>query len=94
MQIMADGGGRSPYIDDMSFLLRRFVSLAVRRAVFDPSVRETAAKAARGAYSEAKLIAGDKDRPRAAGRSVRRILKSLQEPSVDPEPDRFEGDKN
>lgn len=62
----------------MSALLSRLVRFAVRRIVHDPRTRTTVANAARGMAEEARVIAAEKDRARAAGRSVRRAMSKLQ----------------
>lgn len=62
----------------MSALLSRLVRFAVRRVVQDPRARATVANAARGVAEEARVIAAEKDRARAAGRSVRRAMNKLQ----------------
>jgi hypothetical protein len=59
-------------------LLNRLVRLAAQRIMYSPQARTAAAKAARALASEAKLIAGEKDKARAAGRSLRRALNNLQ----------------
>jgi hypothetical protein len=62
----------------MSPLLSRIVMFAAQRLAANPQVREKAADAARAAVEEAKLIARDEDRARAAGRAFRRALNKLQ----------------
>jgi len=62
----------------LSMLLNRLVRLAAQRIVHSPQARLAAAKAAEALVGEAKLIAGDKDKARAAGRSLRRALNNLQ----------------
>jgi hypothetical protein len=62
----------------MSILFSRLVRLAAQKIVFSPQVRSAAARAAHEAVGEAKLIVREKDKARAAGRSVRRIIGKLQ----------------
>ena len=59
-------------------LLNRVVRLAAQRLMRSSQARTAAAKAAKALASEAKLIAGDRDKARAAGRSLRRALNNLQ----------------
>lgn len=59
----------------MAFMIRRIVRYAAQKAASDPRVREKASQAARFVQGEAKVIARDEDRARAAGRSVRRAMK-------------------
>ena len=62
----------------MSMLLSRLVRFAAQKIVYSPQARIIAARVARDMAGEAKLIAKDKDKARAAGRSVRRVLNRLQ----------------
>ncbi len=62
----------------MAFLLGQIVRYAARKIASDPVAREQAARAARGLVKEAKLIAGDEDRAKAAGRAVRKAMNKLQ----------------
>ena len=62
----------------MSPLLARLVRMGARRLAANPKVREASARAARAAAEEAGRIARDRDRPRAAGRAVRRALNALR----------------
>ena len=62
----------------MSVLFRQFARYALRKAAANPQVQAKAAEAARFAVEEAKEVARDEDRPRAAGRAVRRALDKLQ----------------
>jgi hypothetical protein len=62
----------------MSVFLSRIFRFAAQKIVFSPQARSAAAKVAHGAIGEAKLIVRDKDKARAAGRSVRRALNKLQ----------------
>ncbi len=68
----------------MAFLFRRLAGMAARRILFDPRMRQNVVNAARGAATEARNIARDKDPYRAAGRSVRgayeRVRKTRDEP--------------
>lgn len=57
--------------------LRHLVSRAVRKAAADPRVREMTAEAMRSAAEESRRIARADDRPREAGRAVRRALHRL-----------------
>ena len=59
-------------------LLNRLVRLAAQRLVHSSQARSAAARAAKALAGEAKLIAGEKDKARAAGRSLRRALNNLQ----------------
>jgi hypothetical protein len=62
----------------MSPLLNRLALHLVQRLAARPEVQEKAAQAARAMVDEARLIAGDEDRARAAGRAFRRALNKLQ----------------
>lgn len=62
----------------MNPLLVRLVRMGARRLAANPKVREASARAARAAVEEAGRIARDRDRPRAAGRAVRRAWNALQ----------------
>jgi hypothetical protein len=59
-------------------LFSRLLRLAAQRIAYSPQARTAALKAAKQVAGEAKLIARDKDKARAAGRSVRRALGKLQ----------------
>ena len=61
----------------MSLLVRHLVRYAAQK-IASPQAREKAASVARAAAGEAKQIAGEKDRARAAGRALRRTLDKLQ----------------
>ena len=65
------------YIRGMSVFLRHLVSRAVRKAAADPRVREKTAEAARSAAEEARRIVRADDRPKEAGRAMRRALQRL-----------------
>jgi hypothetical protein len=62
----------------MSPLLNRIALHMAQRFAAKPEVREKAATAARAVVEEARLIARDQDRARAAGRSFRRLLDNLR----------------
>lgn len=62
----------------MAFLIRRIFRYAAQKAAADPRVREKAGQAARFVSDEAKTIAREEDRARAAGRSVRKALNLLR----------------
>jgi hypothetical protein len=62
----------------MSFLLRNIARYAVQKLASDPRAKEKAAKTARVVVGEAKQIARGEDRPRAAGRALRRAMIKLQ----------------
>ena len=59
-------------------LLSRLVRLAAQRIAYSPEARAAAARAAHLLAGEAKLIAREQDKARAAGRSLRRVLTKLQ----------------
>ena len=62
----------------MSALFRQFARYAIRKAASNPAVQAKAAEVARYTVEEAKQIAREEDRPRAAGRAVRRALDKLK----------------
>jgi hypothetical protein len=62
----------------MAFLLRHIARYAAQKIASDPMAREQATRAAHSLVREAKKIAADEDRARAAGRAVRRAMKKLQ----------------
>jgi hypothetical protein len=62
----------------MSFLLRNIARYAAQKLASDPQAKEKAAKAASVVVGEAKKIAREKDRARAAGRAFRRAMNKLQ----------------
>jgi hypothetical protein len=62
----------------MSIIFSRILRFAAQKALLNPQVRSAAAKAAKEAAGEVKTIAREKDKARAAGRSVRRVLGRLQ----------------
>jgi hypothetical protein len=63
----------------MSLFLKRVARYAVQKVTSDPRAREKAVETAQLIAGEIKLIAREEDRARAAGRSVRRFLNSLQD---------------
>jgi len=62
----------------MAFILRHIARYAAKKIASNPQAREAAAKVARVVVDEAKLIAREKDKARAAGRAVRRALNKLK----------------
>ena len=62
----------------MAFLLRHIARYAAQKIASNPVAREQAARAARGLVKEAKQIAADEDRAKAAGRAVRKAMNKLQ----------------
>ena len=62
----------------MSLLLRNIARYAAQKLASHPRAKEQAAKAARVVVGEAKQIASEKDRARAAGRALRRAMNKLQ----------------
>ena len=62
----------------MSFLLRHVARYATQKLAADPRARETAAKAARVVVDEARQIAREGDRARAAGRAFRRAMNKMR----------------
>ncbi len=62
----------------MVFILRHIARFAAQKIASNPRAREAAAKAARVVVDEAKQIAREEDKARAAGRAVRRALNKLQ----------------
>ena len=62
----------------MSFLLRNIARYAAQKLASDPHAKEKASKAARVVVGEAKKIAREEDRARAAGRALRRAMNKLQ----------------
>lgn len=69
---------RSAILRPMSFLIRRVFRFAAQKVAADPRVREKAGEYVRFVSEEARVIARDEDRARAAGRSVRRFLNRVQ----------------
>ncbi len=72
------GTGRIGYSTAVSLLFRQIARFAAQKIASDPRLRAKTAKAARRAVEEAKQIAREEDRPRAAGRAVRRALNKLK----------------
>ena len=62
----------------MSSILRHIGRYAAQRLASDPQARERAAKVASAVVKEAKQIAHEQDRARAAGQAVRRAMNKLQ----------------
>jgi hypothetical protein len=62
----------------MSFFLRHIARYAAQKLASDPRAKEKLAKAARVVAGEAKQIAREEDRARAAGRALRRAINRLQ----------------
>ena len=56
----------------MSMLLRKIARYAAQKVASNPEAKEMAVKAARSVAEEAKQIAKEEDRARAAGKAVRR----------------------
>jgi hypothetical protein len=63
----------------MSFFLSRIARYAAQKIAADPRVRAKAASAARVVVSEAKQVAREDDKARAAGKAVRRALNKLRD---------------
>lgn len=62
----------------MTPFLAGLVRMGARKLAANPKVREASARAARAAVDEARRIARERDRPRAAGRAVRRAIDRLK----------------
>ncbi len=62
----------------MAFILRQIARYAAQKIASNPQAREAAAKAARVVVDEAKQIAREDEKARAAGRAVRRAINRLQ----------------
>ena len=62
----------------MSLFLRQIARYAAQRLAADPQARDKAVKTARVLVDEAKIIARDEDRARAAGRATRRAIDKLR----------------
>ena len=62
----------------MSFFLRHIARYAAQKLASDPRAKEKLAKAARVVAGEAKQIAREEDRARAAGRALRRVMNKMQ----------------
>ena len=63
----------------MALPVKYLLKLAAAKIAADPRVRAKAAQVARTAADEAKKVAREEDRARAAGRSFSRVLRSLKE---------------
>ena len=72
------GGRQIEYPFAVSLLFRQIARFVAQKIASDPELRTKTAKAARYAMEEAKQIAREEDRPRAAGRAVRRALNKLR----------------
>lgn len=66
------------YHGAMSILLRNIARFVAQKAASDPRAKEVATRAAQTALEEAKRIARDDDKARAAGRAFRRALNTIQ----------------
>jgi hypothetical protein len=64
----------------MSILLRQLFRYAAQKAASDPQVRDKAIKVAGNVVTQAKRIAKENDRARAAGRAFRQGLNKLRNP--------------
>jgi hypothetical protein len=62
----------------MTFFLRHIGRYAAQKLASDPRAREMAAKIARVVAGEARQIAREEDRARAAGRALRRAMNKLR----------------
>jgi hypothetical protein len=62
----------------MPVWLNHLARFAAQRLMAHPEVQQKAADAARTVVDEARLIANDEDRARAAGRAFRRALNGLK----------------
>jgi hypothetical protein len=62
----------------MSFLLRQIARYAAQKLASDPRAKEKATKAARVVVDEARQIAREEDKARAAGRALRRAMNKLR----------------
>ena len=62
----------------MSLFLRQIARYAAQKFASNPWAQEKASKIARAAVSQAKEIANEDDRARAAGRALRRAIKRVQ----------------
>ena len=60
----------------MSFLFSKFARYVVQKAASDPEARDKVLRVALRGVGEAKQIAKENDRAYAAGRALRRVLKS------------------
>lgn len=74
----------------MVLFAARIARLAARRIAANPRARDLAIQAAKSVADEAKTVAKEDDKARAAGRSVRRVFTGLKDASKkkpDTEPD-------
>ncbi len=62
----------------MSFFVRHIARYAVRKLATNPRAREGAAKVVRAVGDEAKKIAREDDKARAAGKAFRRAKNKIQ----------------
>ena len=62
----------------MSLLFRHIARYATQKLAADSRVRETAARAAHVVVDEAKQIAREEEKARAAGRAFRRVMNKMQ----------------
>ncbi len=62
----------------MSFLLRHIARYAAQKLASDPRAREKAARVARVVVGEARQIAREENKARAAGRALRRAMNKLR----------------
>ena len=65
----------------MALIVTRLARYAARRIAANPKAREFAARTARDIADEAKTVAKEDDKARAAGRAVRRLVKGLSNPA-------------
>ena len=74
----------------MVLFVARIVRFAAQRIASNPRARDLAVHAAKSVADEAKTVAKEEDKIRAAGRSVRRVVSGLKEagkkkPSTEPD---------
>jgi hypothetical protein len=62
----------------MSLFLRNIGRYAAQKLASDPRAKEKAVTVARAVAGEARQIASDKDKARAAGRALRRAISKVQ----------------
>ena len=62
----------------MALLFSRAIRYAARRVALNPTMREMAHGAAQAVAKEVKKVAGEEDKMRAAGRSLRRMTKRFR----------------
>ena len=63
----------------MNRLLFGLIRLGARRLAANPKVRAASSGAVRSAAEQVRRIAREPDRPRAAGRAVRRLLNRFRD---------------